>query len=303
MVRKRRSRNRQLQSKQIGEYAAALAAAQSEMSNVAMNAKNGFLNTKFADLAAVRDACMGALNQHEIAVTQQFEPASGAGFQTTKERKGREYAVNIQILGLLRTQLTHSSGQWMRSELVLPANWGDPHNVAGTITYFRRYALAAMVGLAQFDDDGESAKARTDAKAEAPKPEPPRPARAARQVPAGVTPLPAPPPAPPATAPPPSPGSGPSTPRAPQRPVTGPELHHYAITNSIDPYLRGWIVGVFSARGYPIDVEKWSEEQVEKAWSSIRDHLQQCKLAAQVSGGGNSLAASAVVPALNGVHH
>jgi hypothetical protein len=295
--RPRRRQARQLQSKQVGEIAGALAAAQAEMSNVPMNAKNGFLNTKFADLAAVRDACMGALNQHDIAVTQQFQPAAGQGFQTTKERKQREYTVNIQILGLLRTQFTHKSGQWMASELLLPANWGDPHNVAATITYFRRYTLAAMVGLAQFDDDGESAKQRTEARVEARKPDaaPPPPARSARRPappPEGVTPLSPPPPPPPAP-----------KPEGPKRPVTGAELHQYAIANSIDPYLRGWIVGMFAPRGYPIDVEKWTEAQVEKCWPDIRDHLQKCKAQAMASGNGNAAAAaSAVVPSMNGVH-
>ena len=40
----------------------------------------------------------------------------------------------------------------------------DPQAIGSTITYGRRYALAAMVGLAQEDDDGEKAMARQEKK-------------------------------------------------------------------------------------------------------------------------------------------
>jgi len=36
----------------------------------------------------------------------------------------------------------------------------DPQSIGSAITYFRRYSYAAIVGIAQMDDDGESAMNR-----------------------------------------------------------------------------------------------------------------------------------------------
>lgn len=298
MVRKRKNpRQPRMQSKSIDQLAAALAAAQSEMCSVGKNATNNYLGTKFADLAAVRDGCLGALNAHGIAVVQTFRPHIGGGmdpFKTTKERKGREYVVSVQILGYLRTQLCHASGQWMASELPLPANWGDPHAVGGAITYFRRYCLAAMVELAQEDDDGQRAKGQTR------QPEPEK--RAEDRKPA-----PRPQAASPATPKPEAPAAKPaaqaSAPKAKSldRPTNGEELHQYAITNTIDPYLKEWIIGNFVQRGYSISIKEWTPAQVEQALPDIKDHLQRIKLNAMMTST-SPAAATNGAPVANGVH-
>ena len=61
------------------------------------------------------------------------------------------------------TMMTHSSGQYMSSEFemvdaVLAGGSGkNPAQVLGSaITYQRRYAYAAIIGLAQEDDDAAS---------------------------------------------------------------------------------------------------------------------------------------------------
>lgn len=57
----------------------------------------------------------------------------------------------------LTSLLTHSSGQWIRSELTLaiePKKGLSEAQCAGTvITYARRYALASLLGMAAEDDD------------------------------------------------------------------------------------------------------------------------------------------------------
>ncbi len=58
------------------------------------------------------------------------------------------------------TLLAHESGQWIRSRLPMRPKDLSPQSVGSTMTYARRYALAAMVGLAQVDDDAESAQER-----------------------------------------------------------------------------------------------------------------------------------------------
>ena len=59
----------------------------------------------------------------------------------------------------LVTILTHSSGEWIRGVLPLCPVKYDPQGIGSAITYARRYALAAMVGVCQVDDDGEAAMA------------------------------------------------------------------------------------------------------------------------------------------------
>jgi len=58
------------------------------------------------------------------------------------------------------TTLAHSSGEWVRSRLPMQPKDMSPQAIGSTITYARRYALAAMVGLAQVDDDAEAAQGR-----------------------------------------------------------------------------------------------------------------------------------------------
>jgi ERF superfamily len=293
-----------LQSDQVNEIATALAAAQQEMAAVHKNAKNEYLGTTFADLAAVRAVAMPPLSKHFIAVTQAFVPSEGEprSFTTTKKREGREYQVSVQILGYLRTQFTHSSGQWMASVIPLVCNWGDPHQLGGAITYLRRYALAAMCELAQDDDDGESAKGRVERqqKAQGQRRSAERSERfddakpvtkPAEAPPAPMAPTPVPPSAPrsdaapvPAAAVAQAPANGQAQgPRAPERPKTGLQLSSYANDQKLDPDLKHWIVERYKHRGYPARIAEWTPDQVDASWPDIRDHLRRLQIAAQVT--------------------
>ena len=147
-----------IQSDQVDQIAAALAEAQTEMENASTNSKNPRFNSRYADLASVRNACVGLLSSHGIAVTQPFRPANGEAVQPFMANTGRGGEVPVRVIGYVQTQFTHSSGQWMRSELPICCNWGDVRALGGTISYLRRYMLAAMAGLAQEDDDGNTAK-------------------------------------------------------------------------------------------------------------------------------------------------
>ena len=53
--------------------------------------------------------------------------------------------------------LCHSSGEWIRGTLKLRPTKADPQGFGSACTYGRRYGLAAIVGLAQIDDDGNAA--------------------------------------------------------------------------------------------------------------------------------------------------
>jgi hypothetical protein len=61
---------------------------------------------------------------------------------------------------VLKTILAHSSGEWVKSITPILTKDNSPQAQGSGITYARRYALAAIVGLAQVDDDAEAAQGR-----------------------------------------------------------------------------------------------------------------------------------------------
>lgn len=121
-------------SEQIEAIAAALSAAQSEMAGAHKSADNPFYKTKYADLASCIDAAREPLAKNELAVVQMVTGDN-----------------------VLVTMLTHSSGQWFRSEYKIEPDKPGPQAYGSCLTYGRRYCYAAIVGLAQVDDDGEAA--------------------------------------------------------------------------------------------------------------------------------------------------
>jgi hypothetical protein len=128
------------QSEQINELAGALAKAQGKITGALKDSANPFFKSKYADLASVWDACRSALSENGLAIVQQTESDDSGVF--------------------VITTLAHSSGQWMRSRLRLTPKDDSPQAMGSAITYGRRYALAAAVGVAQVDDDGNAASGR-----------------------------------------------------------------------------------------------------------------------------------------------
>lgn len=128
-------------SSEIGELAAALAAAQGEMTAAAKDASNTHFKSRYATLASVWDAIRGPLSRNGLSVSQVLEtPDAGPGV-------------------VVRTLLLHKSGQSIASRYVMPIpDRLTPQAMGSAITYARRYALAAIVGIAPSDDDdGNSA--------------------------------------------------------------------------------------------------------------------------------------------------
>jgi hypothetical protein len=58
------------------------------------------------------------------------------------------------------TILGHASGAMISGRLVVAPMKFDAQGAGSTLTYLRRYALAAMVGVAPTDDDGEASVGR-----------------------------------------------------------------------------------------------------------------------------------------------
>lgn len=128
-----------MQSESIANLAKAIIEAQKQLKPVKKDCDNPFFKSKYADLASVWEA-LKPFQDNGIAITQSPLPS--------------------QIDGTiaLATQLTHVSGEWMRSTLVLPLAKNDPQGAGSALTYARRYALGCMTGVVtEEDDDGNAA--------------------------------------------------------------------------------------------------------------------------------------------------
>lgn len=127
-------------SEQVDQLAAALVKAQAVMGGAKKDSANPFFKSTYADLESVWDACREPLTSNGLAVVQTTD---------------REDAGVVVV-----TTLLHNSGQWMRGRLTVRPVKDDPQGVGSCITYARRYALAAIVGVYQTDDDAEAAHGR-----------------------------------------------------------------------------------------------------------------------------------------------
>jgi hypothetical protein len=125
-------------SDKINELAESLAAAQPKIGIAIKNAVNPHLKNRYADLGAVWDACSDALKSCGLAVVQMPQPSDDGKLH-------------------LETILIHKSGQWISGVAVVPIAKQDAQGYGATLTYARRYGLAALLGITQDDDDGERA--------------------------------------------------------------------------------------------------------------------------------------------------
>lgn len=123
----------------IGALAAALAAAQGSMTAAERAAYNPHLRNNYADLQSYLVACRPHLSAQGLALVQGVEVEG--------------YAVTVT------TALLHTSGEWVESSLTLQASdqksLSSAQVIGSVITYARRYALAALVGMSSEDDDGD----------------------------------------------------------------------------------------------------------------------------------------------------
>lgn len=128
------------QSQELGALAAALCKAQAVMEGAKQDSSNPFFKSKYADLASVWAACKAPLAANGLSVVQTVENGGDKAY--------------------LVTTLLHSSGQWMKSFMPILMKNHDAQGLGSAITYCRRYALAAIVGVCPTDDDGEGAVGR-----------------------------------------------------------------------------------------------------------------------------------------------
>jgi len=70
---------------------------------------------------------------------------------------------------VLITRLIHESGEFIESEMILPSH-ADPQKYGSLITYYKRYQLQALLGIATKEDDDDANSVSESKPMQAPRP-------------------------------------------------------------------------------------------------------------------------------------
>ena len=124
---------------------AATSKLQEEVLQAQKDAKNEYSGYEYSTLEACWSALRKGLTKNGLSVLQPVECVVN---------DKNEHFVR------LNTVLTHSAGAWLHSEMMVQAipikGMSMVQAVGLTTTYLRRYALCAVTGLVQSEDDGAS---------------------------------------------------------------------------------------------------------------------------------------------------
>lgn len=127
---------------------AALAVAQSQFKPIRKNREvqiqmksGGKFKFRYADIDEINNATREALSSNGLSLIQPVKSEAGG-------------------VHWIETTLTHSSGATIESrmEVKSPAVYADPKEFGAAVTYLRRYALSALLGIAADDDLDEDGR-------------------------------------------------------------------------------------------------------------------------------------------------
>lgn len=122
-------------SESIKEIATALCKFHSEVGKIKKENTNPFFKSKYADLSSILDVIEEPLHKNGLSFVQFPVGENG-----------------------MMTMLMHTSGEWMKGSYTMKPTKNDPQGLGSVITYQRRYALGAILGLnIDEDDDGNAA--------------------------------------------------------------------------------------------------------------------------------------------------
>lgn len=120
-------------SAEINEISAALSAFQGEVEQPSLNKENPYFKSRYVDLSGVLKAAQKTMAKHGLSVAQIIDG------------------------GDIITLLSHKSGQWFKSVCPI-GSYKNQQDRGSMITYTKRYAICAILGIAaDTDDDGNSA--------------------------------------------------------------------------------------------------------------------------------------------------
>ena len=143
--------------KQLGNLFTALSQFQGEIKSVKKGTINPFFKSKYADLATLWDNIREPLSKNGLAVTQLM---GGQELTTILGHESGEYLTSTVKFPLTQTIIKDADGN-----PVTPIQYktnDDPQSIGSSISYYRRYALSAILGLSAEgeDDDAEGAMDR-----------------------------------------------------------------------------------------------------------------------------------------------
>jgi hypothetical protein len=126
-------------STEVSELFSALVLCQSEIGSIEHDCvvdytfKGKRTHFKYTSLKKILETIKPAMKQANLAIIQSPNVEGGSVTLTTR--------------------LVHSSGQWLESELTMKAPSDGAHDVAGTITYGKRYSISSLLGIACGEDN------------------------------------------------------------------------------------------------------------------------------------------------------
>jgi len=124
-------------SENIDQVITALSQAQGQFPSAKKAATSNW--GKYSDISAIIDCIREPFQENNLALIQAPSNPEGQDGVT------------------VTTRVAHKSGQWLEDEFTMRiSDRATPHQYGGLITYMRRYSAAAMLGLAQEDDDADS---------------------------------------------------------------------------------------------------------------------------------------------------
>lgn len=126
-----------LTSDSITKIMPAFIKAQGNFAKALKTSTNPHFKSKYVALDGVIDAVAAPLREQGIAIMQMTDV---------------EDARTVLV-----TRLIHESGEWLGSRYPVHPVKADPQGEGSALTYARRYALMALVGIAPEDDDGNAA--------------------------------------------------------------------------------------------------------------------------------------------------
>lgn len=122
-------------SESIKQIAQAMIVFRDEVNSIPKSAENPFFKSKYVPLDKILTAIKDPLKTAKLAFMQ---------FPVDENE--------------LETIIMHESGEWMSSRFKMKPVKSDPQSYGSVITYQRRYALSAILGLnTDPDDDGNTA--------------------------------------------------------------------------------------------------------------------------------------------------
>lgn len=121
-------------SEQLDQLFTALAQAQSEIKHATMDCINPHYKNKYASLKSLVDVAKPVLAKYGLTVVQLAGPSDQRSVSMT-------------------TVIGHKSGQYIAETSPMPTKSDNPQSVGSSLTYARRYGLAAALGIVSDEDD------------------------------------------------------------------------------------------------------------------------------------------------------